>query len=121
MAVTITALKSTRYRGRLYRKGESFKVESDRTARIYGTLGRARIAAEDVLGDPISSVVVEVQQVSPPDPLAALRAEYEALAGSAPDGRWSEARLRSEIDDFKALHAAEAENIAAAIDAEPSA
>lgn len=121
MAVTVTALKPTRYRGRLYRKGESFKVESDRTARIYGTLGRAHIAREAVLGDPISAVALEVQQVSPPDQLAALRAEYETLAGSAPDGRWGEARLRSEVDDFKALHAAEAENIAAVADPEPSA
>lgn len=31
------------------------------------------------------------------DPRDALRAEYEALTGKAPDGRWSEQRLRDEV------------------------
>lgn len=37
-------------------------------------------------------------EVEKPDPRDALRAEYEELSGESADKRWSESRLRAEID-----------------------
>lgn len=39
--------------------------------------------------------VADTQEVNERD---SLRAEYEALTGESPDGRWSAERLRAEID-----------------------
>jgi hypothetical protein len=109
MKVTVVAQKSTRHSGKLYRKGESFDVPP-RTARIYGALGRARLAAEAELGDPLPARPPREQtqaaaavpaRTSEPDPLAGLRAEYQALIGETPDRRWGEARLRNAIRDHK--------------------
>lgn len=109
MKVTVIAQKSTRHRGRKVRKGERFSVDP-RTARVFGALGRARIAAEAELGDPLPARPPRDLPPAPaaapprsgaPDPLAALRAEYEALIGEVPDRRWGEGRLRSAIRDHK--------------------
>jgi hypothetical protein len=109
MKVTVVAQKPTRYRGRKIRKGETFAVDP-RTARVFGALGRARLAAEAELGDPLPARrpldpapvhVPAVPNPVDPDPLAGLRAEYEALTGSAPDRRWGDARLRTAIRDHK--------------------
>lgn len=40
----------------------------------------------------------EYEPAADNDPRHALRAEYEALTGEAPDKRWGEKRLRDEID-----------------------
>lgn len=121
MKVTVIAQKSTRYRSKLYRKGESFDV-SARTARLYGALGRARLAAEDSLSS--SSPPAPVAQIDPAqalqpapapaaivepapdtDAIVALRAEYAALMEMPADRRWGEARLGSEIEAIKTTRA----------------
>lgn len=116
MKVTVVAQKPTRYCGRKIRKGESFAVDP-RTARVFGVLGRARLAAEAGLNDPLplppqpkpQPAVAVPPRISEPDPLAGLRAEYQSLIGEVPDRRWGEARLRSAIRDHKdALVAASA-------------
>lgn len=38
------------------------------------------------------------EQAPEPDPIEALRNEYEALAGKPADGRWSTKKLSAEID-----------------------
>lgn len=107
MTVRMVALKSIRYRGRLYRQGEEFDAPV-RVAKLYQRLRRA-VEAEAVAPE---SPIPE----SPPDPgasraleaaqdglaIEALRAEFEAVTGSAPDRRWGEARLRSAIRDAQA-------------------
>lgn len=104
MKVTVVAQKSTRHRGKLYRKGETFAVPPQ-TARVFGALGKARLVAEAELGDPLPARpprdVPPAPRTVEPDPLAGLRSEYEALTGAAPDRRWGEARLRSGIRDHK--------------------
>lgn len=104
--ITVIAQKSTRYRSKLYRKGKRFEVPPQ-TARLYGALGRARLAAEAELGDPLPSRMPQDRPPAAPmpprdagpDPLAHLREEYEGITGLAPDKRWGEARLRTEIRD----------------------
>jgi hypothetical protein len=119
MKVTVVAQKSTRHRGKLYRKGQTFNVPP-RVARVFGALGKARLVAEAQLGDPLPArpprdvPPANAPAVSPPvepDPLAGLRAEYRALIGEVPDRLWGEARLRSAIRDHKdALVAAAAKD-----------
>jgi hypothetical protein len=109
LKVTVVAQKSTRHRGKLYRKGQTFNVPP-RVARVFGALGKARLAAEAELGDPLPArpprdlppvPAPSVPRLVGPDPLAGLRTEYEALIGEVPDRRWGEARLRSAIRDHK--------------------
>jgi hypothetical protein len=116
MKVTVVAQKSTRHRGKLYRKGQTFQLPP-RVARVFGALGKARLAAEAGLNDPLplpppprpQPAAAVPPRISEPDPLAGLRAEYQTLIGEVPDRRWGEARLRSAIRDHKdALVAASA-------------
>ena len=48
-------------------------------------------------GDTVEPPAPEYEPPEPTDSRDALRAEYETLTGKAPDGRWSEQRLRDEI------------------------
>jgi hypothetical protein len=117
MKVTMVALKPTRHRGRKLRKGESFEAEP-RTARVFGALGRARLAAEAALNTGLPNAA-PVAVANPPinssapapvetavDPLADLRAEFEGITGQVPDRRWGESRLRTEIRDRRDRRAA---------------
>lgn len=106
MTVRMVALKSTRYRGRLYRAGEEFDAPV-RVAELYRKLRRA-VEADAVLAEtpmpespgPGASRALEAAQEGLA--IEALRAEFEAFTGSAPDRRWGEARLRGAIREAKA-------------------
>lgn len=111
VTVRMVALKSTRYRGRLYRQGEAFDAPPA-VADLYRKLRRAlpadAIQQESPAAQPApvdASRALEAAQESLA--IEALRAEFRALTGTAPDGRWGEARLRSAISDARASHAAQ--------------
>lgn len=106
MTVRMVALKSTRYRGRLYRQGDEFDAPV-RVADLYRKLRRAMdvdVLREDAPASepaPGASQSRALEAAQDGLTVEALRAEFQALTGTAPDRRWGEARLRSAIRDFQ--------------------
>jgi len=85
----LVALKTLRYAGRRYRAGDRFEA--------------ARADARVLCGAQLAAIVAEPARVVLPEPeplppMWQLRAEFERLAGFAPDGRWGAARLMSEVE-----------------------
>lgn len=64
-------------------------------AYLYALAKAGKVKIHEDLDDVEDAVIVEKE-----DPLALLKAEYEALAGKPADGRWSEDKLKEKIAEL---------------------
>lgn len=96
MKIKMKALKAMRYRTKPMRAGKEFYC-TRHAARVFTALRKAvQVPSDPAPAKPVKSEAFR-------DPLDDLRARYEALAGSAPDRRWGENRLRHEIEALEAV------------------
>jgi hypothetical protein len=76
------------------RPGDSFETDNDQDAKFLKGFGKAKdFPQPKPIGMEIKAPIVE----EPTEDITELRAEYERIKGTTPDGRWKADRLRAEI------------------------